>query len=288
MPPMWYPLIAVLLWTHDAAARVADAPAAARGSVAVAAAARSAASPAPARNATVIVIGSADPFDWRAPTRSEPFWLLGAIWCQRVFSNVAWVYAPNLQSLGPAMKQAAAERGYASVERIEFWCHGDSGYFRLERTRYRAAAFLAPPPAVAASLHQVRELLAPRATVHFRSCSTFQSEGGRAFAAAASRFFCAGGKRVTIVGCTRPTGLTQPGAHAVQPGEEPDWSAHEGAFEAELEGVWIGARDLLRIASGGAYDTLPWFYERVWPIAHERIRAGAAQLASLIRGSPSP
>lgn len=285
MRSMWYPLIAALLWLHDGGAR--NTPPAARGGGGPTAA-HAAAPPPTTRFATVIVIGSADPFDWRAPTRSEPFWLLGAIWYQRAFRNVAWVYAPNLESLGPAMKQAVAEIGCSHAERLEFWCHGDSGYFRLERSRYRAATFLQPTPAVASSLHQVRELLAPRAVVHFRSCSTFQGPDGRAFAAAAARFFCASGKYVTIVGCTRPTGLTQPGAHRLRPGDEPDWSIREGAFEAELEGVWIGARDLLRIASGGAYDMLPWLYERVWPIAHERIRAGAARLASLFRGSPSP
>lgn len=165
--------------------------------------------------------------------------------------------------------------GYSGVARLEIWTHGGPGYFRIESRRCYFDLFdeQRARPADAAAVRRLRDLLTSDAIVHFRSCSTFHGMKGHAMATTASRFFCATGKSIVVMGHTRPTGLTHPGWKVVRPGGVPEWSLSDGDFEAEFEGNEILIRDLLRVFTAYLYEIVPAIYE-----------SDAVWLRGLIRG----
>lgn len=241
----------------------------------------------PPGSAMVIMLGAAEGWDWRDPLRVEPFWFLGALWAERLIPNTVLAYAPDVPTLVDSIDDRLRSRALTRIGRVEFWCHGDTGYFRIGPKRYRAKALTEPSPRLAAAWERLRCWLSPGAILHFRSCATLHSGPGQEFAAAASRYFNADGRNVTIVGYTRPTGLTQPGGHALRPGELPTWSAREGDAERTLADLWVAGRDLLRIVTGGGYDMLPAFAERVLPALRSWTPAPAADPRGAISGGPA-
>lgn len=210
--------------------------------------------------AIVIVAGGYRPFSLRDPFRPEPFWLLMAGLCEQVHPRVVAVYGRDLPDVLAAITATTRARGFRRIAHVEFWSHGGPGYFRVNHHRYRAAIFSGSQPGPA--LARLRAQLTDHAVVYWRCCSTFHGNAGRRFAQAASDYFNATGKSITVNGHTRPVGLTFPGRRALLPGRAPRWLPTEGRSERHLRGAAILARDLLRIVTGTLYDVIPHLRDR--------------------------
>ncbi|MFN0138050.1 MAG: hypothetical protein ACKVS9_18255 [Phycisphaerae bacterium] len=225
--------------------------------------------PAMSRVANVIVCGIDRPFRLSEPFRPEPWWPVGAAMLRNLGRDHIVAYGRDVPALVADIERRLAAGEFTAIGRLEFWTHGGPGYFRIASRRCFFDLFderRARPPD-AAALHRLRELLTDDAIVHFRSCSTFQGMKGHAIALTASRFFCATGKAITVMGHIRPTGLTHPGWKTITPGATPNWSLQDGIFESEIEGAEILIRDLLRIFTAYAYDLIPAIVESEsgWP-----------------------
>lgn len=225
--------------------------------------------PAMSKVANVIVCGIDRPFRLSEPFRPEPWWPVGAAMLRNLGRDHIVAYGKDVPALVADIERQLDVGEFTAIGRLEIWTHGGPGYFRIASRRCFFDLFderLAKPPDVVA-LCRLRDLLTDDAIVHFRSCSTFQGMKGHAIALTASRFFCATGKAITVMGHTRPTGLTHPGWKKITPGATPNWSLQDGIFESEIEGVEILIRDLLRIFTAYAYDIIPAIVESEsgWP-----------------------
>ncbi|MFH1746012.1 MAG: hypothetical protein ABIG44_03095 [Planctomycetota bacterium] len=212
--------------------------------------------------ALVIIAGGYRPLTSTNLTRPEPYWLQLAHLYARLNPRVVVAYGHDLPAALDAVDDALRARGFEQIAAVEFWSHGNAGYFRINEHRYRAGIFTKPSTALAPRLKRLRAQLCDRASVHWRTCSTFHGEKGHRFAQAASKFFCATGKQVIVMGYTRPVGLTFPGGHALRPGQSPYWPVCEGRSEQGLRGVLVLARDLARLASATLYDLIPYVRAR--------------------------
>jgi hypothetical protein len=128
------------------------------------------------------------------------------------------------------------------IAEIQFWGHGNWGCVLIDRVPLDLRA-LEPGHAWQARLAAVRERLVPGgdALWWFRTCETFGTARGHAFARAWTRFF---GCRAA--GHTYVIGPWQSGLHSLGPGEEPHWPVEEGvppvARSGLRRGLWSGPR----------------------------------------------
>lgn len=219
----------------------------------------------PRKDARVIVVGIDKPFDAAEPFAPEPWWPVGAAILHYFDHSVIAVSGKDVPDLVKRLDGKLADGGFTGIRKVEVWTHGGSGWFRIQGRRQRAEIFTDKDGPVRTALTRLRDLLAPGAVVHFRSCSTFRDRAGIAFADAAARFFNTGRRDVTVMGHTRPTGLQHPGWQIIPPGQRARWSPSEGMLESELYGVEILARDLLRIFTGHGYEVIPFIRERIVP-----------------------
>lgn len=208
----------------------------------------------PPRDAKVIISGIDRRFDWRTPLKPEPWWPIGGAIFAYFDHTIIVARGRDVSDLVSNIETSLSDRGFRGISRIEVWTHGGPGYFRLQQRRWFADLFMTADARVREPLERLRGRLCDGAVVHFRSCSTFQGPMGRTFAAAAQRFFTAGGRNVIVMGHTRPTGLTHPGWRTLYPACSPDWSLRDGGTESALEGGEIIVRDFARILTGGLYD----------------------------------
>jgi len=110
------------------------------------------------------------------------------------------------------------------IAEIQFWGHGRWGQARIGEQVLDGAALQPGHP-----LHQPRLRLRPRllpagaALWWFRTCETFGTAAGHAFARAWTEFL---GCRAA--GHTFVIGAWQSGLHTLAPGAEPTWSVREG------------------------------------------------------------
>jgi hypothetical protein len=118
------------------------------------------------------------------------------------------------------------------IAEIQYWGHGQWGEVLLDHQSLDATA-VAPPNPHCEALGAIRDRLIPGgdALWWFRTCSTFGTVRGHAFARAWSRFF---GCRVA--GHTFVIGPFQSGLHTLRPGAKPGWPVDEGV-PAPVNGV---------------------------------------------------
>jgi hypothetical protein len=115
------------------------------------------------------------------------------------------------------------------IQEIQFWGHGNWGCAKIDGERLDAGA-LEPSDPRHALLSRIRERLVDggAALWWFRTCETFGTEAGHAFARAWSRFF-----RCRVAGHTYIIWLAQSGLHAIDPDREPSWPIDEGTRAAK-------------------------------------------------------
>jgi hypothetical protein len=113
--------------------------------------------------------------------------------------------------------------GGAIIGSLQFWGHGSPGHAFMGGDALRSEDFDGKPKQNRIDLlpliHQIRDRMHPKhGSVWFRSCSPFQGEKGKMFAARASQQFGA-----TAVGHTFNIHVWQSGTFSVEPGAWPDW-----------------------------------------------------------------
>jgi len=109
-----------------------------------------------------------------------------------------------------------------SIAEIQFWGHGEYGCAWVEEDKLDITA-LSPGHVLHDRLVTLRSRLAPGALWWFRTCGTFGTQEGHAFARAWTRFL---GCRAA--GHTHAINFLQSGLHLLEPGAEPHWSTDEG------------------------------------------------------------
>lgn len=126
-------------------------------------------------------------------------------------------------SWAEALDFLAQHRAPAPITQIQFWGHGKWGEALIGSTRLDAQ-LLEPQHPQHKALRAVRARLVPgRGLWWFRTCSTFGTAKGHAFARAFADFLgCRAAGHTFIIG------LHQSGLHSVGPGETPGWPVSEG------------------------------------------------------------
>jgi hypothetical protein len=141
------------------------------------------------------------------------------------------------------------------IAEIQYWGHGNWGNARLAGEVLDAGA-LAPGHVHQSRLRRVADRLLPAAEglFWFRTCETFGTARGQAFARAWSRFF---GCRAA--GHTHVIAFWQSGLHSLLPGQDPAWPADEGLPPGTGE-ARVGLR-----SRPGAPNTITCLHGRVPP-----------------------
>ena len=183
---------------------------------------------------------------------------LGAPWVQPLLT-ASWATGASLyRGLGRfdaargACSWADALDWLATVEpdralaEVQYWGHGLPGALMLGGERLDEAT-LRPRAPLHAALAAVRTRARPSTLFWFRTCSTFGTQRGHAFATSWTLFF---GCRAA--GHTFVIGPLQSGLHSLGPGERPSWPV--------VEGVNGGAA---AISSFGAPNTVTCLADRV-------------------------
>lgn len=122
-----------------------------------------------------------------------------------------------------ALKWLASHRAPEPIEEVQFWGHGKWGEARIGVTCLDAT-MLSPSHPQHQALLAVRSRLVPGSGLWwFRTCSTFGTAKGHAFARAFTSFLgCRAAGHTFIIG------LHQSGLHSLGPGETPAWPVDEG------------------------------------------------------------
>jgi hypothetical protein len=150
-------------------------------------------------------------------------------------------------SWSEALEWLARHEAPAPIAEIQFWGHGRWGEALIGPSRLDTT-MLQPDHPQHPALRAVRSrLVADSGLWWFRTCSTFGTEKGHAFAVAWARFL---GCRVA--GHTFIIGMHQSGLHSLGPRETPYWSVTEGM---------TGGRS--RWSRPGAPNTITCFHGRV-------------------------
>jgi hypothetical protein len=128
-------------------------------------------------------------------------------------------------SWGAALTWLAEVEPDRPIEQIQIWSHGLFGAVLMDGEALDATA-LSPGHPHHQKLLRVRQRLVPDALWWFRTCETFGTTHGQAFARAWTSFF---GCRAA--GHTHIIGVWQSGLHLLAPGEDPAWSPGEGVTQ---------------------------------------------------------
>jgi hypothetical protein len=139
----------------------------------------------------------------------------------------------------------------APVQEIQYWGHGQWGCLLLAGERLDASA-LHPDHPLHGRLCALRARLVPggQALFWFRTCESFGTAQGHAFARAWTSFF-----QARAAGHTYVIGPWQSGLHLLRPGAEPDWPADEGTDPSRS--------DRARWSGPGEPRTLTCFHGRI-------------------------
>lgn len=126
-------------------------------------------------------------------------------------------------SWAEALAWLSHHRAPEPIAEIQFWGHGQWGEARIGRTHLDASVLDPRHPEHAALLAVRSRLVAGSGLWWFRTCSTFGTAKGHAFARAWADFL---GCR--CAGHTFIIGMHQSGLHSIGPGQTPSWSVEEG------------------------------------------------------------
>ncbi len=108
------------------------------------------------------------------------------------------------------------------LDEIQYWGHGKWGRALIGDESFDASSLHTRR----AQLDAVRERLAPKALIWFRTCETFGATAGIDFAERLAEYTGA-----HVAGHTYIIGFHQSGLHGLAPGCRADWSADEGIAE---------------------------------------------------------
>lgn len=111
------------------------------------------------------------------------------------------------------------------IREIQFWGHGNWGNAKIDGEPLDTNS-LQRGHAHHDSLHRLRDRFTEDALWWFRTCETFGTERGQAFARAFADFL-----NVRVAGHTYVIWCAQSGLHTLRPGQDPDWSPDEGRSE---------------------------------------------------------
>lgn len=127
------------------------------------------------------------------------------------------------QSWAEALDWLSRHRAPEPLAEVQFWGHGRWGEAMIGSTRLDRA-MLEPDHPQHQALRAVRaRLVAGTGLWWFRTCSTFGTAKGQAFAQAWTNFLgCRAAGHTFIIG------LHQSGLHSLGPGETPAWPVDEG------------------------------------------------------------
>lgn len=114
------------------------------------------------------------------------------------------------------------ERG-RKISEVQYWGHGKWGRAVIGKDVLDQRALDDVGHVLHEDLTALRDRLTPEGLVWFRTCETFGTAKGHAFAKACTRFF-----QCRAAGHTYVIGPWQSGLHSLRPGEEPTWSKTEG------------------------------------------------------------
>jgi hypothetical protein len=127
-------------------------------------------------------------------------------------------------SWAEALDWLASQEADRRIAEVQFWGHGQWGLARLGDERLDEGS-LAPGHAHRPRLERIAERMLPGAAGlwWFRTCETFGTAAGHAFAQAWTGFLgCRGAGHTYVIG------VWQSGLHSLLPGETPRWSVDEG------------------------------------------------------------
>ena len=145
-----------------------------------------------------------------------------------LYRGLGWLDAHRgAESWRDGLAWVAAHEPDRRIAEIQFWGHGNWGSARIGDDVLDARA-LAASHELRPLLAAIRDRMSPESVWWFRTCETFGTAKGQAFARAWSRFF---GTRVA--GFTHIIGPWQSGLHVLEPGAEPDWPADEGVRDGK-------------------------------------------------------
>ncbi|TPV93525.1 MAG: DUF4347 domain-containing protein [Myxococcales bacterium FL481] len=154
----------------------------------------------------------------KTPVGLSHAWRLGALLYGGLRRLDAWLGAADW----PQALRWLADTGSGPIDQIQYWGHGHFGQVRLGDDRLDLASF-DPDHVWASDLRRISARLHAHSLVWFRTCETFGSAKGHAFArAAADTFGC------RVAGHTHRIGSVQSGLHCLAPGQTPRWSTGEG------------------------------------------------------------
>ncbi|HMX26255.1 MAG TPA: hypothetical protein PKC13_11675, partial [Blastocatellia bacterium] len=165
--------------------------------------------------------------------RELSFWWKqgGTLYTALQFADVVVGAASWEEALRETIAAVDKKGGGKIIGSLQFWGHGSPGHAFMGGDPLRSEDFDGKPLLNRTDLlpliHQIRDRMHPKhGSVWFRSCSPFQGEKGKMFAARASQQFGA-----TAVGHTFNIHVWQSGTFAVEPGAWPDWPNDLGVHD---------------------------------------------------------
>jgi len=165
-----------------------------------------------------------DGVDWKEDGLAYTWFAGGRLyrwlrWLDKVKAVTSWD-----EALDYLIEAGAKEE----ISQVQFWGHGLWGSAYIGRDRLSTSALKKEP--IREKIHTLSNLMSPGALWWFRTCQTYGTEKGHAFA---KEFTNAFGCRTAA--STHIIGPLQSGCHSLLPGQEPHWSVDEGV-ESRPEG----------------------------------------------------
>lgn len=171
-------------------------------------------------------------------------WVVGALLYGALNRLDAWYGAA---SWSEALDFCATFSPESRIDEIQFWGHGNWGNAKIDGERLDIDSLAANHPHRPA-LERVRDRFTSNGLWWFRTCETFGTERGHAFAVAFADFM-----RVRVAGHTYVIWCAQSGLHTLRPGQTPDWPVDEGCSPTQTRrALWstLGAPNTISFLRG--------------------------------------
>ena len=123
------------------------------------------------------------------------------------------------------------------IAEVQYWGHGKWGRVLIGGDRLDRAVLEDQTDPLTDTIADVRARMTPSSLVWFRTCMTFGTDVGHAFARA-----CAHAFGCRVAGHTYVVGPLQSGLHSLAPGQEPAWPVDEGVARGDEQSTrWTRA-----------------------------------------------